>query len=380
MSHSSKYLCKYCNKEYSTSQSRSNHYKIYHTEKVSESSVEEINEPKYKCKTCNIIFKSKTTIWRHKKICLTEIEELKKKYEELKNSFKILQESIKIHPNTLEKINTQLNDNNTINLMEPIKSEESTSLILNNVTIFSRNNDNYINATQLCQAGNKQFNDWFRLNTTKQLINEAMSETGIPVSQLIDIKKGNSNEFNQGSWIHPDLAIQLAQWISPKFSLQVSKWIRTLLTNGNVSINVKLTEAHKEINLKDYKIQLLKDSFIKKQRRKNYPDKNVIYMITTDDNKKKRIYIIGKTINLKKRLSNYNKTAEHQVVYYKSCNNEDDMNIIEIMILNKLKEYKEKANRDRFILPIEKDITFFINIIDSCINFIMKTNNKKEII
>ena len=45
------------------------------------------------------------------------------------------------------------------------------------------------------------------------------------------------------------------------------------------------------------------------------------------------------------------------------------MNVIEVMVINKLKEYKEKANRDRFILPIEKDISLFTNVIESCINF-----------
>ena len=39
------------------------------------------------------------------------------------------------------------------------------------------------------------------------------------------------------------------------------------------------------------------------------------------------------------------------------------------MVINKLQEYKEKANRDRFILPLEKDISFFIDIIDKSINF-----------
>ena len=40
------------------------------------------------------------------------------------------------------------------------------------------------------------------------------------------------------------------------------------------------------------------------------------------------------------------------------------MNVIELMVINKL-----KANRDRFILPIEKDITFFTDIIDKSIEF-----------
>jgi hypothetical protein len=187
----------------------------------------------------------------------------------------------------------------------------------------------------------------------------------IPLSQLIDIKKENYNDLQQGSWIHPDLAIQLAQWISPQFALQVSKWIRTLFTNENQQLEYK----NKEIKMKDNKIKLLEDLYIKKQQRKDYPEKNVIYILTTEDNKKKRIYIIGKAQELKNRLSTYNKTSEHEVVYYKSCKSEEDMNVIELMVINKLKDYKEKANRDRFILPLEKNISFFTNIIDKSIEF-----------
>jgi hypothetical protein len=107
---------------------------------------------------------------------------------------------------------------------------------------------------------------------------------------------------------------------------------------------------HNEIKLKDKKIQLLKDTYLKKHKRIDYPEKNVIYILTTEDNKKNRNYIIGKAINL---------------------NNEDTLNVIETMVLNKLKEYKEKANRDRFILPLEYDISFFTNIIDNSINFFL---------
>ena len=130
-----------------------------------------------------------------------------------------------------------------------------------------------------------------------------------------------------------------------------------------------IQKMQNEIELKDQKIKLLEDAYIKKQQRKDYPEKNVIYMLTTEDHKNKRIYIIGKAKDLKCRLSGYNKTAEHEVVYYKECKSEEDMNIIEVMVLNKLKEYKEKANRDRFVLPIENDIVFFTNIIDLCVNF-----------
>ncbi len=276
--------------------------------------------------------------------------------------------------NTIEELKTKIDENKTdnnslIEVNNNIQPKHQT-LKLNDVVVISRSEDNYINATHLCQAGDKLFADWFRLNTTKQLLTEAESDMGIPISQLIDIKKGNSNEFQQGTWIHPDLAIQLAQWISPQFALQVSKWVRTLFTTGNVSIDIQLLEdKNKEIKMKDNKIKLLENLCIKKQKRKEYPEKNVIYIVTTEDNKKKGIYIVGKAKELKTRLSTYNKTSEHEVVYYKSCKSEEDMNVIELMVINKLKEYKEKANRDRFILPLEKNINFFTDIIDKLIKF-----------
>jgi hypothetical protein len=137
------------------------------------------------------------------------------------------------------------------------------------------------------------------------------------------------------------------------------------------SENIDLNEI---IKIQDQKIKILEDLFVKKQKRQSFPEKNVIYILTTEENKKNRIYIIGKAKELKNRLSTYNKTSEHEVIYYKGCNDEDDLKIIEQNVLRKLRNYKEKANRDRFVLPIEKDITFFTKVVDHCINDIDNDN------
>ena len=119
---------------------------------------------------------------------------------------------------------------------------------------------------------------------------------------------------------------------------------------------------------KDNKIKSLERTLEKKQHsRTNYKDSNVIYMLTTKNYKEQRIYIIGKTQNLKNRLSVYNKTIDHEVVYYKECHNKDTMNTIEKYILCILDDYREVMNRDRFILPKNKDISFFTSIIDKSI-------------
>lgn len=94
----------------------------------------------------------------------------------------------------------------------------------NEVSISQRLMDGFINATALCQASGKNINDYSRLRTTSQFLDELSSETGIPVSELIQSVKGGDPRF-QGTWVHPQVAINLAQWASPKFAVLVSKWV-----------------------------------------------------------------------------------------------------------------------------------------------------------
>jgi hypothetical protein len=391
------YYCKVCNKKYASASSLWNHNKKFHNDMVIHDNTSIIHDntcKKYKCLFCNKIFNNYQNRWKHNKICKNnKIITLEKENTELKNKIIPIQQinnteqHIPINnqliniivdkTNTINKLITKIDENKLKDINSNNIIPNDSAITLNNVIITSRSSDNYINATQLCKAGDKRFNDWFYLDSTKQLINELIndintdissiqSDTGNPVSQFVDIKKSNNNLFQQDTWIHPDLAIQLAQWISPKIALQVSKWIRSLFINENVSLDKK----NNEIKMKDSIIQLLKDTYIQKQQRINYPENNVIYILTTEDNKNKRIYIVGKAKNLKNRLSTYNKTAEHEVVYYKSCESESKMNIIEHLVLFKLRNYKEKANRDRYILPQDKDISYFTNIIDTSIKII----------
>ena len=52
-----------------------------------------------------------------------------------------------------------------IEINNNIQSKQQ-SLKLNDVVVISRSEDNYINAIQLCQAGNKLFEDWYSLDST----------------------------------------------------------------------------------------------------------------------------------------------------------------------------------------------------------------------
>ncbi len=118
--------CKYCNKEFASYSSRSNHVKKFHSEVVTldviksnppcNQNVIQIDDIKneHKCKFCNKNFKYRQGKWKHEKICNEKKEkneiyqikkqneklekqndEMKQQLEELKD---LIQKSMKIHP------------------------------------------------------------------------------------------------------------------------------------------------------------------------------------------------------------------------------------------------------------------------------------------
>jgi hypothetical protein len=90
--------------------------------------------------------------------------------------------------------------------------------------VDQRSADGYINATAMCKAGDKLIADYGRLGTTQAFLTELSADMGIPITGLVQTVRGGEPGL-QGTWVHPQVAIHLAQWVSPKFAVQVSKWV-----------------------------------------------------------------------------------------------------------------------------------------------------------
>ena len=144
----------------------------------------------------------------------------------------------------------------------------------------------------------------------------------------------------------------------------------------------KLEQENKSI--KDEKIKFeqevkkLTKKYIK-QPKEVFDQKNVVYLMTSEEGEKIGEYNVGKATDLSKRKENYNHNKLHdfKVVYYISCKNSKFMDLIESVVLMKLEKYRCKAGRDVFLLPTfvdiasrsEGDITIFTNIFDECLKF-----------
>ena len=280
-------------------------------------------------------------------------------------------------------------------------SIKKKDLILNEIVIESRVEDNFINATQLCKAGGKLFKDWYRLDSTKELIKELIQnldcEGRFLLSQnikLIDIKRGNSKKFSQGSWVHPDLAVQLAQWISPKFAIQVSRWIRELIITGSVAIDTKKTDEEllklqEELKTKDNLIKD-KDNIIKEKDdrlnrlhiiqkellsyKKRVSKEETVYIVSTADYARQGIYKIGRTKSaMKFRSSTHNITHiqgdKIKVIREFKVN---DSTLVEKNIHTKLQGLLLEGGREFFMCPYD--------LLESIVDLIVHNDDEENVV
>jgi len=117
---------------------------------------------------------------------------------------------------------------------------------VNGISVEQRLSDGFINGTSMALAHQKKINDWFRNIDTLELF-QALAEDldlqsnygnsrNLDIARLSASKyaeifpglvftKAGAPEVGGGTWLHPHLAIQLAQWCNRRFALQVSKWV-----------------------------------------------------------------------------------------------------------------------------------------------------------
>jgi len=192
-------------------------------------------------------------------------------------------------------------------------------LVINEIAIEARLSDGFINATQLCKAGNKRFNNWYQLNHTKEFINELSTETGKLVSDLVVIKKGGNDKTSQGSWVHPDIGVQLASWISPKFAIRVSRWVREIVSTGTTQFipksNDELIKLQLELQENQDKLKKLetnhKNLLLKREYHK-FKMGSCLYIIQVNENHVK----IGYTDNLNERLKCYRTSIPNMKILF----------------------------------------------------------------
>ena len=126
-----------------------------------------------------------------------------------------------------------------------------TEHTFNAFKIAQRQGDGYLNATSMCKIAQRQIGHYKSNNQTKEFLEALSIDIGIPITKLIQTQRGGSSS-SQGTWVHPNVAIHLAQWLSPKFAVQVTNWVINWNSGGN---NNQPPTANTPIQLTDGKKQ-----------------------------------------------------------------------------------------------------------------------------
>ena len=269
--------------------------------------------------------------------------------------------------------NKQINKIKYKDVSEDVIKKEIQSLKLkDNYQLEYREEDGYINITNLCKAGGKHFKNWNQNDKTKRFLQVLSTAAGIPASELIKVGSGSKceNDTKNLTWAHPQVAINIAQWISAEFDVLVSKWVYEIMLTGKVDIREnKSTEELDVINKENKslknRIKLLESKVLQKQPREIFEEnKNVVYIVTTEYKEAQGHYKIGKAQNLQKRMSVYNISDKHEVIYNTSCKTKKKMDILETVVHNRLEDKRVEPNKEWFLS--EEDGEDFIKIIEEC--------------
>jgi hypothetical protein len=90
-----------------------------------------------------------------------------------------------------------------------------------NLKLIMRKSDGYVNATKLCKDAGKEYSNWKRLDGSENLLSAFERSLQICRDLLVESITTGINE-TRGTYVHPKIAIQIANWCSPEFAVKVS--------------------------------------------------------------------------------------------------------------------------------------------------------------
>lgn len=90
----------------------------------------------------------------------------------------------------------------------------------------------YVNVTKMCAQHGKSWADYKKINSSKAYIEALSLDMKIIASSLvIEIKGTPSGDASlQGTWVHPEIAIDVAAWINVEFKVWANRTLRKVIT------------------------------------------------------------------------------------------------------------------------------------------------------
>lgn len=113
-----------------------------------------------------------------------------------------------------------------------------SSRVWNHTPIQRRTTDGYVNATAMCKANGKQWSKYRETDRCQEYIDALTQTSDFGGLSPIETRAGNGG----GTWVHPQVAVDLARWISAPFAVWMDRWFLEELAAKNESASAPVSQ------------------------------------------------------------------------------------------------------------------------------------------
>lgn len=136
------------------------------------------------------------------------------------------------------------------------------------VSLLQKTDELFFNATEIAKQFGKKPDDFLRLESTKEYINEITQDSQVGNSRLENLVRITHGGKYRGTWLHKELAFEFFGWCNAAFRRTMHKWVeqrlndehqlkqhRQALKTGFAPLTNAIQSAHKEVKPHHFMIE-----------------------------------------------------------------------------------------------------------------------------
>ncbi len=132
--------------------------------------------------------------------------------------------------------------------------------VMVDVSLLQKTDDIFFNATEVAKQFGKKPDDFLRLESTKEYVNEITQDSQVGNSRLENLVRITHGGKYRGTWLHKELAFEFFGWCSATFRRAMHKWTEQRLNDEHLrqehrlklktdfpALTKAIQSAHKEV-------------------------------------------------------------------------------------------------------------------------------------
>ena len=215
----------------------------------------------------------------------------------------------------------------------------------------------FFNATKMCQAGGKRFDNWLQNKRTRDLIKcveEEMdrswnSRSGPSTYEVNGGNKDQDGSMISGTYVCKDLILDIASWISPAFYLRCSRIVNDFFIPKNQETVNNPEELNKVLKqLEDLRLEneaVVQDNQTLKSENEDLKEMMKRMMDKQDDANNKLEEVLHRNEDLNDKLEH----ATHEIVEVEKKITKVQKKL-KIAVVDRAPQPEAKTQRERFVL------------------------------